>query len=67
MIGACRVPRTGGWHKWATVSCPVKAVRGVRAVYLVFKSPGDKFVVARWDAERLFDLESFWFQSEPTG
>lgn len=66
MIGACRVPRTGGWHKWATVSCPVKAVRGVRAVYLVFKSPGDKFVVARWDAERLFDLESFWFQSEPT-
>ena len=67
LIGACRVPRTGGWQKWATVSCPIEAVRGVRAVYLVFKSPGDKFVVSQWDAERLFDLESFWFQGGAPG
>jgi hypothetical protein len=60
-IGACHVPRSGGWQKWSTVSCPVKGAKGVRAVYLVFKGTGDKFVIPKFDPERLFDLESFWF------
>lgn len=61
LIGTCRVPTTGGWQKWSTVSCPVKDAKGVRAVYLVFKGTGDKFVIPKFDPERLFDLESFWF------
>ena len=61
LIGNCEVPRTDGWQKWVTVSCPVNAAKGVRAVYLVFKGAGDKFVIPKFDPERLFDLESFWF------
>jgi arabinoxylan arabinofuranohydrolase len=61
LIGTCRVPRTGGWQKWSMVNCPIKGVKGVRAVYLVFKGTGDKFVIPKFDPERLFDLESFWF------
>lgn len=61
LIGICSVPRTGGWQKWSTVSCPIKDVKGVRAVYLVFKGTGNKFVIPKFDPERLFDLESFWF------
>jgi hypothetical protein len=61
LIGTCGVPRTGGWQKWSTVSCPVRGAKGVRAVYLVFKGTGTKFVIPRLDPERLFDLESFGF------
>ena len=60
-IGTCQVPFTGGWQKWTTVSASVKGAKGVRAVYLVFKGTGDKFVIPKFDPERLFDLESFWF------
>jgi arabinoxylan arabinofuranohydrolase len=61
MIGACAVPHTGGWQKWVTVSCPVKGAKGLRALYLIFKGTGDKFVIPKFDPERLFDLDSFWF------
>jgi len=61
LIGTCAVPRTGGWQKWSTVSCPIEGVQGVRAVYLVFRGTGGKFVIPKFDPERLFDLESFWF------
>ena len=61
LIGTCSVPVTGGWHKWETVSCPVKNVNGVRAIYLVFKGTGTKSIIPNFDPERLFDLESFWF------
>ena len=64
LIGTCRVPRTGGWQHWATVRGPVIRVTGVRAVYLVFRGSGDKFVIPKFDPERLFDLESFWFTAE---
>ena len=63
LIGACDVPRTGGWQKWTTVSCPVEGAKGVRAVYLVFK--GREGLVSEqmlvFDHNRLFDLDSFWF------
>jgi hypothetical protein len=61
MIGTCRVPRTGGWQQWAEVNCPVSRVTAVRALCLVFCGAGDKFVIPKFDPERLFDLESFWF------
>ena len=61
LIGTCDVPRTGGWQKWKTVSCPVEGANGVRALYLVFKGAGNKFVIPKFDPERLFDLENFWF------
>ena len=61
LIGTCKVPRTGGWQKWATVSCPIQGAKGVRALYLIFRGTGDKFVIPKFDPERLFDLESFCF------
>jgi arabinoxylan arabinofuranohydrolase len=61
LIGTCRVPRTGGWRKWSTVSCPIQGAKGVRALYLVFRGAGEKPVIHNFDPERLFDLEGFWF------
>jgi hypothetical protein len=62
-IGACEIPRTGGWQKWATLSCSVRVAKGVRAVYLVFKGREGMLSEAarKFDPERLFDLERFWF------
>jgi arabinoxylan arabinofuranohydrolase len=61
LAGVCRVPRTGGWGKWQSVSCRVSGARGVRAVYLVFKRDDERFVPPHFDPDRLFDLDSFWF------
>jgi len=63
LIGSCHVPRTGGWQKWSTLTCPIRSVKGVRAVYLVFKGIEGRLSdqARRFDPERLFDLESFWF------
>lgn len=65
LIGICEVPRTGGWQWWSTVSCPVKSVSGVRAVYLVFKGREGRLSeqARKFDPERLFDLETFWFET----
>jgi beta-xylosidase len=32
----CTVPGTGGWQRWATVSCPVSGVSGTQDVYFRF-------------------------------
>jgi arabinoxylan arabinofuranohydrolase len=64
LIGSCKISPTGGWQKWGTFTCSVKGAHGVRAVYLVFKGTGDKFVIPKFDPERLFDLESFWFVAQ---
>ena len=61
LIGTCEVPHTGGWQKWSTFTCPIQGREGVRAVYLVFKGRGNRSVMPKFDPERLFDLESFWF------
>jgi arabinoxylan arabinofuranohydrolase len=61
LIGTCHIPHTGGWQKWSTSSCPIQNAKGIRAVYLVFKGNGDKFVIPEFDPERLFDLDSFRF------
>lgn len=55
--------RTGGWQKWAAFTCPVRDAKGVRAVYLVFKGKEGMLSeqARKFDPERLFDLESFWF------
>lgn len=62
IIGECLVPHTGGWQRWATLNCSVTTVKGIHAVYLVFKGIGNKFVIPKFDPERLFDLMSFWFE-----
>ena len=36
LIGTCSVEPTGGWQTWASVSCDVSEVTGVRDLYLVF-------------------------------
>lgn len=63
LIGICEVPHTGGWQMWQTIGCPVQTPTGIRAVFLVFKGHGNKFVID-YDPERLFDLESFWLTQE---
>lgn len=52
LLGTCSVPRTGGWQKWQTVTCPLENATGIHALYLVF----------RGQTGRLFDLESFSFK-----
>lgn len=36
LIGTCAVSNTGGWQKWITKVCNIKAVSGVHNLYLVF-------------------------------
>jgi len=53
LLATCDVPATGGWSKWIDVTAAVSVpVRGVHAVYLVFR--GDH-------SGRLFDLSLFRF------
>ena len=63
LIGVCGVPRTGGWTKWYTLTCKLNEVHGVRAVYLVFRARDGMLSdeARKFDPDRLFDLESFWF------
>jgi arabinoxylan arabinofuranohydrolase len=51
LVGACQVPRTGGWQMWETVTCPVKGADGIHALYLVFHGREG----------RLFGLKDFLF------
>jgi arabinoxylan arabinofuranohydrolase len=51
LIGKCKVPHTGGWEKWQTVSCNIQPVSGVHAVYLVFHG----------ERGRLFNIKEFKF------
>jgi len=38
LVGVCPVPKTDGWQRWQTVSCPVtKAAVGVHELFLVFR------------------------------
>lgn len=37
LIGSVPLPPTGGWVDWQTFSCPVKKVRGIHGLYLVFR------------------------------
>jgi len=37
LIGAVRIPVTGGWQDWETMSGPVSGATGIRDLYAVFK------------------------------
>ncbi len=43
LIGTCGVSNTGGWQKWITKACNIKATTGVHNLYLVFKG-GDGYL-----------------------
>ncbi len=52
LIGTCTVPSTGGWQTWTTVAAPIKPVRGVQSLCLVFHSPPVTGALPRlWFAE----------------
>jgi arabinoxylan arabinofuranohydrolase len=36
LVGTCRVPATGGWTTWTTVSCPISGATGTKDLYLRF-------------------------------
>ena len=38
LIGTATIPSTGGWQTYATVSCPVTGVTGIKRLYCVFKT-----------------------------
>lgn len=52
LIGTCRVPVTGSWQTWTTVTANVSGASGCHNVYLVFTGNGNA----------LFNVESFAFQ-----
>ncbi len=37
LLGACRVPNTGGWQSWSTFVAKIKPVSGTKTLCLVFK------------------------------
>ena len=39
LLGACRVPNTGGWQSWASFEAKIKPTGGVKTLCLVFKRP----------------------------
>ena len=54
LIGVCEIPCTGGWQKWQTMSCEVKPVHGVTALFLVLQGK---------DAERkVMELKTIRFK-----
>ena len=42
LLGTCRILNTGDWQKWGTFTAPIKPVRGIHPLYLVFKYHQDK-------------------------
>uniref|UniRef100_A0A7C6AF20 Carbohydrate-binding protein n=1 Tax=candidate division WOR-3 bacterium TaxID=2052148 RepID=A0A7C6AF20_UNCW3 len=56
IIGECYISSTNGWNKWKNFSCAVdSSVRGVHALYLIFKNNKNS-----WG--RLFNVKSFEFK-----
>jgi hypothetical protein len=51
LVGTCKVPTTGGWQSWKTVSCGLLEETGAHNLFLVYKG-GD---------QGLFNLEWFAF------
>lgn len=47
-IGICRVNNTGGRHKWAIQSWPVRKLKGVHDLYFVFKGTGSEILDFDW-------------------
>lgn len=48
-IGVCKVPNTGGWRKWETVTCDLRRkVMGTTDVYLLFHGGDDYLFNINW-------------------
>jgi arabinoxylan arabinofuranohydrolase len=48
LVGTCRVPGTGGWQTWVTVSCPVSGATGTRDLYFKFTGGGGYLFNLNW-------------------
>lgn len=48
LLAACLVKNSGGWHKWATQTWPVKKVKGVHDIYFVFKGQDGPLFNFNW-------------------
>nr|WP_246001376.1 family 43 glycosylhydrolase [Allorhizocola rhizosphaerae] len=57
LVGTCRVPGTGGWQTWTTVSCSLNGAAGTHDLYLRFTGGGGS----------LFNLNWWQFSGTPGG
>jgi arabinoxylan arabinofuranohydrolase len=48
VVGACAVPRTGGWQTWTVVNCAVAGAKGVHDLYLRFTGGGGRLFTFDW-------------------
>ncbi|UKS26991.1 glycoside hydrolase N-terminal domain-containing protein [Paenibacillus sp. HWE-109] len=48
LAGTCKVPSTGGWQVWQTVSCGVTGAAGVQNVFLVYKGVSGPLFHLNW-------------------
>jgi hypothetical protein len=48
LLGTCKVPVTGDWQSWRSVSCNLKPVSGTHTICLVFKGGGTLFNLNWW-------------------
>ena len=53
LVGTCRVPVTGGWQTWTTVSCPIAGATGTKDLFVKFTGgSGYLFNVDWWQFAR---------------
>ncbi|WP_245667126.1 glycoside hydrolase family 43 protein [Actinomadura latina] len=48
VVGSCRVPVTGGWQTWTSVSCPVNNATGTHDLYLRFTGGNGYLFNVNW-------------------
>lgn len=47
-VGGCKVPVTGGWQTWTSVSCPVNGATGTHDLYLRFTGGSGYLFNVNW-------------------
>lgn len=48
LLGSCKVPYTGSWTNYKTISCKLKGSSAITNLYLVFKGKGDEILRLDW-------------------
>ncbi len=48
LLGSCKVPNTGSWTNYQTISCELKGSSAITDLYLVFKGKGDEILRLDW-------------------
>jgi len=48
LLGSCKIPNTGNWSAYKTISCKLKNEAGQKDICLVFRGNGDELFRLNW-------------------